>query len=224
MSPLFNFRLLWSSRAAIAAGAEDTLLLGAAAILLSLIFGLVGWLLKSSRRTALASLGSAYVELFRNTPTLVFLYLCYFGLPVIGLSLSAFSYAALALGIQGGAYVAEIIRGAFSAVSPGQRLAARALGLGAWQSLYFIELPQTFAVAFPSLGNQVVATVLGTALASVITVPELTYKLQIIGDSTYQYFSVFASAAVLYIVLVQLLNQLFQGLDRRWFSKWRGSF
>ncbi len=224
MSPLFNFRLLWSSRAAIAAGAEDTLLLGAAAILLSLIFGLVGWLLKSSRRTALASLGSAYVELFRNTPTLVFLYLCYFGLPVIGLSLSAFSYAALALGIQGGAYVAEIIRGAFIAVSPGQRLAARALGLGAWQSLYFIELPQTLAVAFPSLGNQVVATVLGTALASVITVPELTYKLQIIGDSTYQYFSVFASAAVLYIVLVQLLNQLFQGLDRRWFSKWRGSF
>ena len=163
------------------------------------------------------------MELFRNTPTLVFLYLCYFGLPEIGVSLSAFSDATLALGVQGGAYVAEIIRGAFSAVSPGQRMAARALGLRDWQSLTLAELPQTFAVAFPALGNQVVATVLGTALASVITVPELTYKLQIIGDFTYQDFSVFASAAIVYIVVVQFLNQLFQGLDRRWFSKWRGS-
>ena len=223
MSPLINLHLLWEQRAAFAAGAEDTLLLGAVSLLISLVFGLLGWLLKASRRTTLAWVGAAYVEIFRNTPTLVFLYLAYFGLPEIRVDLSAFSYAALALGVQGGAYVAEIIRGAFSAVSPGQRLAARALGLGAWRSLWLIELPQTLAVAFPSLGNQVVATVLGTALASVITVPELTYKLQIIGDSTYQYFSVFASAAVAYIVLAQLLNQLFQELDRKWFRKWRGS-
>jgi polar amino acid transport system permease protein len=223
VSPLFNFRLLWEWHAAIAAGAEDTLLLGAAALAVSLVFGVLGWLLKSSQRRTLALLGSAYVELFRNTPTLVFLYLCYFGLPEIGFRLDAFSYAALALGIQGGAYVAEILRGAFSAIGGGQRMAARALGLSAWQSLRLVELPQTFAIAFPSLGNQVVATVLGTALASVITVPELTYRLQVIGDSTYQYFSVFAAAALVYIVVVQFLNQLFQGLDRRWFGKWRGS-
>ncbi|MDA8049825.1 MAG: amino acid ABC transporter permease [Rhodospirillales bacterium] len=222
MSPLVNFHLFWTWRWAIAAGAETTLLLGATALVISLAFGVLGWLLKSSRRRALATAGSAYVELFRNTPTLVFLYLCYFGLPEISVRLDAFWYAALALGVQGGAYVAEIIRGAFSAVSPGQRLAARALGLSAWQSLRLVELPQTFAVAFPSLGNQVVATVLGTALASVITVPELTYRLQVIGDSTYQYFSVFAAAALVYIVLVQLLNQLFQELDRRRFRMWRG--
>ena len=77
------------------------------------------------------------------------------------------------------------------------------------------------SIAFPALGNQVVSTVLGTALASVIAVPELTYQLQIIGDSTYQYFSVFSMDAIAYLVLVQILNQIFQAADRRWFGKWR---
>lgn len=219
--PIFNLHLLWISRTSMAAGAEETLLLASTALLISVPFGVLGWQLKSSRRHALAPVGSAYVELFRNTPTLVFLYLFYFGLPEVGIRLSAFTYAALALGIQGGAYVAEILRGAFNAINPGQRDAARALGLSAWQGFYLVELPQTVAVAFPSLGNQVVSTVLGTALASVITVPELMYKLQIIGDTTYQYFSIFASAAFVYIVLAQLLNQSFQWMDRKWFTKWR---
>ncbi len=223
MTPLIDFHLLWSWRHAILAGAGETLLLGVTALFISFVSGIIGWLLKNARGRVPAAIGATYVELFRNTPTLVFLYLCYFGLPELHLHTSAFNYAALALGIQGGAYVAEIIRGAFSAVSAGQRLAARALGLSAWQSLRLVELPQTFAVAFPALGNQVVATVLGTALASVITVPELTYRLQVIGDSTYQYFSVFAAAALVYVVVVQFLNQFFQALDRRWFMRWRGN-
>jgi ABC-type amino acid transport system permease subunit len=77
------------------------------------------------------------------------------------------------------------------------------------------------SIAFPALGNQVISTVLGTALASVIAVPELTYRLQVIGDATYNFFGSFVIDAIVYIILVQTLNQLFQTLDRRWFGSWR---
>jgi len=221
MPQFFSLDLVLNNAAALAAGALDTLALGGSALGLSFLFGLIGWLCKTSRYRPLAWLGFGYVELFRNTPTLVYLYLFYFGLPAMGVHLGAFVYAMLALGIQGGGYTTEIIRGAFASVSDSQRMAARALGLRQWQSLALVELPQMLSVAFPALGNQVISTVLGTALASVIAVPELTYQLQIIGDSTYQYFSVFSMDAIAYLVLAQILNQSFQAADRRWFGKWR---
>ncbi len=221
MPQFFNMALLWNNMGAFARGTLETLELGGAALLVSFVCGLIGWLCRTSRSRKLAWLGFSYVELFRNTPTLVYLYLFYFGLPAIGVRLGAFVYATLALGIQGGAYVTEIIRGAYTAVGTEQRDAARALGFRPWQSLLLIELPLTISFAFPALGNQVISILLGTALASVIAVPELTYQLQIIGDSTYQYFSVFSMDAIAYLVLVQVLNQGFHAVDRRWFSQWR---
>jgi polar amino acid transport system permease protein len=217
----FNLTLLWNNIGAFASGALETLELGGASLLVSFVCGFIGWLCRTSDNRKLAWLGFSYVELFRNTPTLVYLYLFYFGLPAIDVRLGAFIYAMLALGIQGGAYVTEIIRGAFAAIEVEQRNAARALGFRPWQSLLLIEVPQMISIAFPSLGNQVISTLLGTALASVIAVPEMTYQLQIIGDSTYQYFSVFSIDAIAYLVLAQLLNQGFQVADRVWFSKWR---
>jgi polar amino acid transport system permease protein len=219
----FDLALLARNGTLLAWGAVNTLALAGSALLLCLLFGVLGWLGKASRRRPLAWLGASYVELFRNTPTLVYLYIFYFGLPTIGVNLDAFFYAVLALGIQGGAYVTEIIRGAYAAVGEDQRMAAAALGMRRWQSLALVEWPQMLSVAFPALGNQVVSTLLGTALASIIAVPELTYQLQIIGDTTYQYFAVFSADAIAYVALAQILNQSFQAADRRWFSQWRAA-
>jgi polar amino acid transport system permease protein len=218
---LFDPALFWRYRHEIATGAATTLALGAWAVAASFVFGLLGWAIKTSKHRPLAWLGNAYVEALRNTPDLLYIYGLYFGLTEIGVRFSAFTSAVLALGIQGGAYVAEIVRGAFTAVSAEQRLAARALGLRPWQSLLHVELPQMLRVAFPALGNQVISTLLGTALASVIAVPELTYQSQIVGDATYQYFSIFAADAVIYLALVQILTRLFHLADHVWFGKWR---
>lgn len=223
MVSLLDPALLSRYQSAIVAGATMTLALGAASVAASFAFGLAGWLLKSARYRPFAWLGNAYVEALRNTPDLLYIYGLYFGLADVGWKLSAFTSAVLALGIQGGAYVAEIIRGAFTAVSNEQRLAARALALRPWKSLAYVELPQMLRVAFPALGNQVISTLLGTALASVIAVPELTYQSQIIGDATYQYFSVFSADAVIYLLLVQILSRLFHLIDHLWFGKWRGT-
>jgi polar amino acid transport system permease protein len=223
MVSLFDPGLFWRYRSVIVAGAATTLFLGACAVAASFGFGLAGWLLKAARYRPFAWLGNAYVEALRNTPDLLYIYGLYFGLADLGVKLSAFTSAVLALGIQGGAYVAEIIRGAFTAVGDEQRAAARALALRPWKSLAYVELPQMLRVAFPALGNQVISTLLGTALASVIAVPELTYQSQIMGDATYQYFSVFSVDALIYLVLVQILSRAFHLIDHLWFGRWRGT-
>ncbi len=220
MQVLFDPGLFWNNRTVIVSGAEVSLTLGAASVAVSLAFGLAGWLLKASKTSAFRWLGNAYVECMRNTPTLVYLYLVYFGLTEVGVTFSPFVSAVLALGVQGGAYMAEIIRGAFNAVSEEQRQAARALALRPWMSLVHVELPQMLRVAFPAMGNQVVSLVLGTSLASVIAVPELTYQSQIIGENTYRYFSVFAVLAIFYVLIVQVLNSLWRAIERAWFGRW----
>jgi His/Glu/Gln/Arg/opine family amino acid ABC transporter permease subunit len=217
---LFNPSLLWANRGEFLSGAAVGLALGTLAAALALLFGLLGWSLKASRRPAMRWVGYAYVESMRNTPVLLYIYLFYFGLAEIGLSLSPFNCALLALSVQSGAYMTEVIRGAFTAVGEEQRQAARALALRPWNSVFYVELPQVLRVAFPALGNQVVSLLLGTSLASVITVPELTYQSQIVGDRTYQYFSVFALDAFLYVVIVQMVNTLWSLIERRLFGGW----
>jgi His/Glu/Gln/Arg/opine family amino acid ABC transporter permease subunit len=216
----YNPLLFLQNARAVISGAETTLLLGASAVALSLAFGLIGWVFKTSDRRLMSWLGNAYVESLRNTPTLLYIYLIYFGLAGLKIRFSPFTSAMLALGVQGGAYMTEIIRGAFSAMSEEQRQAARALGFRPLKSLLYIELPQMLRVAFPALGNQIVSIVLGTSLASVIAVPELTYQSQIMSESTYQYFGVFSIDAILYIILVQVINGLWHFVERIWFGKW----
>jgi len=220
---LYNPRLFLQNAGTFMAGAETTLVLGASAVALSLVCGLIGWLLKASHLRMLRWLGNAYVESLRNTPTLLYVYLIYFGLAQVRIQVAPFTSALLALGVQGGAYMTEIIRGAFSAVREEQRQAARALGIRPLWSLLYIELPQMFRVAFPALGNQVVSILLGTSVASVIAVPELTYQSQLIGESTYQYFGVFGIDAVLYIVIVQVISAGWRLAGRTWFGGWGGT-
>ena len=223
MLTLFNPSILWDNRAALISGAIVGLALGTLAASLALAFGLAGWSLKASKRPALLWLGHIYVESMRNTPVLLYIYLIYFGLPELGLSLSPFNSALLALSVQSGAYMTEIIRGAFKAVGEEQRQAARALALRPWYSVLHVELPQMLRVAFPALGNQIVSLVLGTSLASVITVPELTYRSVLIGDKTYQYFSVFALDGVFYVIIVQMITAVWNVIERKQFGRWGAS-
>jgi len=217
---LYNPWLFLQNQRAFMLGAGVTLLLGTSAVALSLVCGLIGWMLKSSNLRTLRWVGNAYVETLRNTPTLLYIYLIYFGLAEIRIQIPPFTSAVLALGVQGGAYTTEIIRGAFTAVREEQRQAARALGFRPMMSLLYIELPQMLRVAFPALGNQVISILLGTSIASVIAVPELTYQSQIIGESTYQYFGVFGIDALLYIVIVQIVSAVWRSMEHLWFGKW----
>jgi len=158
----------------------------------------------------LRALGTGYVEVVRNIPLLVVLYVLFYALPVYGVPLNAFTAGVLGLSINSIAFTIEIFRGGFAAIPAGQHEAASALGLGPVQSLLLVIIPQVFRIVLPTLGNQVVSVVLGSAQASIIGVTELTYQTQSIGSATFRYFELFTMAALFYILCAQLIGAVWR--------------
>ncbi len=171
------------------------------------IFGAVG---RISRRRWLYSLTTFYVELFRNTPLLVQMYIMYYGLEAFSIKLNAFTAALLAMSLNSGAYETEIIRGGIIAVGRGQIEAAFSIGMTYLQTLRKVVIPYALQVIFPPLGNQFIGIVLGSSVASVITVPEITYVGLNIGSRSYRDFETFLVIWVIYIGLNAALSALFK--------------
>src|SRR5262249_8429940 len=117
--------------------------------------------------------------------------------------INAFAAGVAALAINSTAFTIEIFRGGFAAVPVAQHDAARALGLRPALIMALVVVPQVFRIVLPPLGSQIVSVVLGSAQASIIGVPELTYQTQSIGSSTFRYFELFTIAALFYIALEQ---------------------
>jgi len=206
----FNVRVLLPYLPVFGKGALLTLEISALAILISFPCGLVGALMRISGSPLLRALGTGYVEVVRNIPLLVVLYVLFYALPVYGVPLNAFTAGVLGLSINSIAFTIEIFRGGFAAIPAGQHEAARALGLGPVQSLLLVIIPQVFRIVLPTLGNQVVSVVLGSAQASIIGVTELTYQTQSIGSATFRYFELFTIAALFYILCAQLIGAVWR--------------
>ena len=125
------------------------------------------------------------------------------------------SGGALALGINSGAYVSEIIRGGLMAVDPGQIEAAHALGMTYPQTLRRIILPEAFEVALPTLGNSFISIIKGTSLAFTCAVVEITAQGQIIGGRTYRYFEVYVSLAIIYWLVTLVIEQIIRVIENK---------
>ena len=210
----FNLRVLLPYLPLFGRGALLTLEISALAILISFPFGLLGALMRISSNRVSRAIGTGFVEVVRNIPLLVVLYVLFYALPVYGVPLNAFTASVIGLSINSTAFTIEIFRGGFSAIPPGQKEAARSLGLSPAQAFGLVIIPQVFRIVLPTLGNQVVSVVLGSAQASIIGVGELTYQTQSVGSATFRYFELFTMAALFYIVCVQLIGvvwRLFTG-------------
>ena len=157
----------------------------------------------------------AYVELFRGTSALVQLFWVYFVLPFAGIELHAFTAGFVVLGLNAGAYGAEVVRGAILAVAPGQRDAAVALNFTRTQTLLRIILPQALPAMLPPAGNLAIELVKNTALVSMIAVHELTFTAQLLRASTLQTGLIFGLVLALYFGLALVLSQAFRQLERR---------
>ncbi|HEX3954776.1 MAG TPA: amino acid ABC transporter permease [Stellaceae bacterium] len=211
----FNLRVLVPYLPVLGWGAWETLKISALAILFSFPLGLIGALMRiSSNRLAQSAAGS-FVEIVRNIPLLVVLYILYYALPQHGVPINAFTAGVLGLTINSAAYSVEIFRGGFAAIPAAQHEAARALGLSRLQIMRLVIVPQVFRIVLPSLGNQIVSVVLGSAQASIIGVTELTYQTQSIGSKTFRYFELFSIAALFYIVCVQVISQIWRAISGR---------
>ena len=186
------------------------------AVLIGIVIGTFMGIGKMSRLFPVRFLCSAYVEVIRGTPLLVQLLIFYFGLPqILGFTIPEFPAAVLALGINSGGYVAEIVRGGILAVDRGQMEAARSLGMTYGQAMRYIILPQAFKKMIPPLGNEFVTLLKNSSLATTIGFPELTRAAQIVAGNTYRPFEPYLTAAAFYFVMTVSFSWLMSLLERR---------
>ncbi|VCU71282.1 Inner membrane amino-acid ABC transporter permease protein YecS [Pigmentiphaga humi] len=168
-----------------------------------------------SRRPWLAWPAACYVELFRGTSALVQLFWVYYVLPLFGLKLPALVAGILVLGLNAGAYGAEVVRGAVAAVPRGQVEAALALNMGPRATLWRIVLPQAVPAMLPPAGNLLIELLKNTALVSLITITDLTFSAQLLRSETFRTVEVFTLALLMYFVAAQCLSAGMRWLERR---------
>lgn len=188
-------------------------------ILVGLVFGVAGAVARTSPLKILRFLGAAYVEIFRNTPLLIQIFIIYFGLPELGLKFSPYASGLTALILYVGAYNVEVIRAGLEAVPRGQKEAAMSLGLNGVQTFLYIILPQTVRISLPALGNNWVALVKNSSLVSVIGMEELTFITYDLNALTFRSFELFGTATVLYLVLIFILINIQTFVERRYAYK-----
>jgi polar amino acid transport system permease protein len=161
---------------------------------------------------------AAYVELIRNTPFLVQLFFIFFGLPSLGLRLSALEAAILAMTINLTAYTIEILRAGIEAVPPGQREAGLALGVSPLMVFFCIVLPQAVANVYPALVSQIVITMLESAVVSQIAVADLTHMADFIQSRTYRAFETYFAITLIYLGMAVSLRWLLARAGRRLYA------
>ena len=177
-----------------------------------------GLALALARRSAIRWLSwpaAALVEAVRSTPLLVQLYFLFYVLPAFGLTLSPFATGALGLGLHYAAYCSEVYRAGIESVPRGQWEAARALGLGRFETLARIILPQALARIVPALGNYLVAMFKDTPLLSAITVVELLQTAKIVGSETFRYVEPLTLVGALFLALSLISAVGLRRLERR---------
>ncbi|WP_026405910.1 ectoine/hydroxyectoine ABC transporter permease subunit EhuC [Actinomadura rifamycini] len=181
------------------------------ALVLALAFGLAG----TSRHTWVRVLNRVYVEFFRGTPALVLLYWFFYALPLVGFRFTPMLAAVLALGLNVGAYGAEVVRGAINAVPKAQYEAAIALNFTPFQRMVRILLPQGVALMLPPFGNLLIELMKATAIVSLIGLVDLTRVSKNLQSSLGDTIMVFSVVLVFYFVIAQVLQLFVRFAERR---------
>jgi polar amino acid transport system substrate-binding protein len=196
-------------------GAMITIAISTTAMLLAITLGLFLTLARLYGSPVLSGSATAYIELYRGTPLLIQLYILYYGLPNIGISLSPLLAAFLGLGMNYAAYESELYRAGISAVPKGQMEAALSLGMTRTLAIRRIILPQAFRIALPGVTNDFIALFKDSSLVSIIAMVELTKTYSILAASTLRFFELGLIAALLYFLMSYPLSLLARRLETR---------
>jgi len=199
-------------------GCLGTFLLALCGMALAIVIGVGGVILRDSKIAPVRWAVKAFVELIRNTPFLVQIFFIYFALPLAGLRLDPTPTAIIALGINGGAYAIEIIRGGVQSIGKGQIEAGLALGLHKAQVFRLIVLKPALRAIFPSLTSQFVLLTLTTSIASAISAYELTSVAQRIESDSFRSFEVYGTITLFYFVISWVMMRFFAAISTRYFS------
>jgi His/Glu/Gln/Arg/opine family amino acid ABC transporter permease subunit len=198
-------------------GAEVTVLATICTMAIASVLGLLLALIRSAHIPVVHQAVIIYVEIFRGLPTIVILFLAYFGLPSVGIGFSGNPVVVgiIALSVNLSAYLSEVFRAAISAVDSGQMEAALSIGISPLQSYTRIILPQAMLIAVPSLGSFLIGLLKDTSLLSFISVTELMKTGNDIVATTFLAFQVYILIGIMYVILSLLFSRLVLWLERR---------
>ncbi len=199
----------------------NTMLLTVLALVFATLIGLVFAMCNISKSRTLRFVGNCYVDAVRGVPLIVLAFFIYFGIPQafkmmgIAIKLPALQAGTIALSMNCGAYMAEIIRAGIESIDRGQMEAARSLGLSYARSMYRVVLPQAFRVMIPSIINQFIITLKDTSILSVIGFPELTNTGRSIAGNTFKSLETWAIVGVMYLIVIVTLSKIAKVIEER---------
>jgi cystine transport system permease protein len=211
-----DWDLVWGSLGPLLMGAiTGTIPLALASFFLGLLLALLVALLRLSRNPVLAAVARIYVSVIRGTPLLVQLFVIFYGLPSVGITIDPWPSAIIAFSLNVGGYAAEIIRAAILSVPKGQWEAGHTIGMSRRQSLVRIILPQAARVSVPPLSNTFISLVKDTSLASLILVTELFRQAQQVAAFSQEFMLLYLEAAVIYWIICLFLAGGQSALEKR---------
>ncbi|MGN6145087.1 MULTISPECIES: ectoine/hydroxyectoine ABC transporter permease subunit EhuC [Phyllobacteriaceae] len=182
---------------------------------LALIMAFVAGLGRLSRFFAVRALATAYIEFFRGTSIFVQLFWVYFVLPLAGFELTPLQAGVLGLGLNVGAYGAEVVRGAVQSIGKEQYEACVALNLGRWQGMRHVILPQALLLMLPTFGNNAIELLKATSVVSLISLADMTFQANIVRSQTGNTMLPFATILILYFAMASAISWGVRTLERR---------
>jgi glutamine transport system permease protein len=212
----FKYSVIWESVPVLLEGVKLTIWITIFGLIIGFIFGALAGLAKTSRKKLPQKIAGLYIESIRGTPLMVQVLFLYFGLPLaLGMRIPPLVAGIIAIGLNSGAYIAEIVRGAIQSIDKGQVEAGRSIGLTRLQSMLYVIWPQAFKRMIPPLGNQFIISLKDTSLLVVIGVGELTRQGQEIIAYNFRAFEVWLTVAIMYLVLTMTIAKLLNYFERR---------
>jgi len=213
------FEFAWSILPRLLDGTVVTLELTAFSISLGFELGIFLALGRVYGKPPVRIISNGYIQFFRGTPLLVQLLLIYYGLPpylaMIGIRISPFSAAVIALGLNSAAYQAEYFRGAIQSIRMGQMMAARSMGMSKVQAIRYVILPQALRIVIPSWSNELIYGIKYSSLAYFLSLTELTFTGKKIIAKTARTFETYIIVALIYLAIVLIVSQLLRMLENR---------
>jgi len=197
------------------AGLKITFQVSAICLMIGMVIGLPIALARVYGPKWLRWLVTTYVEVFRGTPVLVQIFLIYYGLPKLGITFSAFTSAYLAIGLNSGAYQSEYFRGAIQAITSGQMMASRSIGMTRVQAIRHVILPQALRFAIPSWSNEAVSMIKISSIVYLITIPEMMYVAKGLISKYYNPMQTYMLVGLVYLAVIGVMTLLMNEIEKR---------
>lgn len=214
MNYIFNWSVIEKNIGAMIQALGFGLLIAVIAITIGSVIGLLLAFMAVSKSKVAKRAVQVFVTIFRNTPILILIFIVYFGLPTIGITISKVPAFVATLALYSSAYMEEVFRAGLEAIPRGIIEAGQAIGLTKWVIRKKIELPIMFKKVLPSMGNYLISLFKDTSIASSITVGELTYLSKCLTTQTFRVFEIWLTTGLLYVVACYLIAFLLRRVEK----------